>query len=159
MNTLVYMACAVLLLGYPLVWWMRGRGLHRIFERASSMARDRIQELQLELERAREVAQAERDKSSRYFTKISDFERERDDWQKRYTLQSIGHGNAQSLMMQTIDGMARQLQSKGVKVKIPKVLHAVREEFLATHELPARQLEAEIKDRQQSSAPAEPPQA
>ena len=107
----------------------------------------------------REVAQAERDKSSRYFLKITDFENERNQWQKLYSDQSIGHGNAQNLMMHTIEQLAAQLAAKGVKFKVPKVLQAIRDEFAETHEMPARaQLQAlteSMKQAQLVSTPAE----
>lgn len=117
--------------------------------------RQRVSDLTSELERAREVAQDERSKRERYFEKISDFERERSRWQKSYYEQSIGHGNAQELMMNTIEGLATQVKALGGRPKIPNVIHAVREEFIGQHELPSR--EATKKAVSESPSPEEPP--
>lgn len=98
----------------------------------------RISELTSELERAREVTQDERARRERYFEKISEFEKERSGWQKLYYEQAIGHGNAQELMMGTIEALANQVQALGGKPRIPSVLQAVRSEYVTHHELPAR---------------------
>jgi hypothetical protein len=145
---------------YPLHLWR----LRVVFLRGTRVLAEQVASLQIEVERARDVAQSERDKASRYFEKISDFEKERDEWRRLYTGQSIGHGNAQELMMKTIEDMGRVLSQKGIRFQIPKVLHAVREEFLGTYELPAREVEAAqkaieaAKEATQSPAP-EPPTA
>ena len=117
--------------------------------------------MQVELERAREVAQDERSKRERYFTKIADFEKIAHNWQKSYYDQSIGHGNAQQIMMDCIETLARQLQGAGIPPKIPSVIHAVRAEFMEQHQLPAVAGLAELQAAQSktlaAAAPAEPP--
>jgi hypothetical protein len=169
MNTWIWVSSA-LALGYPLLLsWALDR--QRIALRATSVAIQEGGEARLALdlathenitERDRLHAElklvisdfhSERDKVSRYFAKISDFERERDGWQKLYHEQSIGHGNAQALMMGTIENLARQLHAKGVRAQIPKVLHEIREEFIGKHEMPARA----GADALMSQAAAEPP--
>lgn len=82
---------------------------------------------------------AARDKTSRYFDLISEMEKERNGWHKLHQEECIGHGNAQNLMMGTIEDMARTMSAKGLRFQIPRVLHAVREEFLQSFELPARE--------------------
>lgn len=164
MNTLTYIALAVgvlALCALQYLAWRSGfahgrRQESKIDAAARAESRQRIAELQAEVERARQVADAERDKSSRYFLKITDFEKERDQWQELYTRQSIGHGNAQSLMMRTMEQMAQQLQAKGVRAQIPKALHAVREEFLQNHELPAREVAAKMAENRALSQQNQP---
>jgi DNA polymerase III delta prime subunit len=174
----------VLALGYPLVWWLHRRSLgaeqasvsrrlERIREQAQSEAREQVDQaraetqtatmrariaVSAELAEAKAFAESERDKASRYFLKITDFENERTQWQRLYNQQSIGHGNAQNLMMRTIEDLTRQLQAKGVRAQVPKVLHALREEFLEAHEMPSRAL-AEAVNRAQTQPPTTEPTA
>lgn len=101
-----------------------------------------------DIQSARAETKVESDKRSRYFDKISEVQAERDQWYKLYTAQSIGHGNAQALMMGTIEQLARQMKAKGIEPKIPRILQDVRAEFQTTHEEPARLAAA------QQSAPA-----
>lgn len=156
MNTWFWAACA-LVGGYPVLWLVGSKSWKNIALRATRVVVAERDEAQVALELAMQESaterdrlhaelklvindlHTERDKVSRYFAKISDFERERDGWQNMYHTQSIGHGNAQALMMSTIENLARQLQAKGVRAQIPKVLHEIRDEFLGTHELPARE--------------------
>ena len=84
---------------------------------------------------AREEARAQKD---RYFEKISEFEKQRNDWHRLYVEQSIGHGNAQNLMMDTIEQMGKVLSANRIRFQIPRVLHEVRAEFLEKYEMPAR---------------------
>jgi hypothetical protein len=113
-----------------------GTLLHRwrvrqIFMRGTGVLAQEVGTLQLALEDAR----AQKD---RYFEKISEFEKQRDEWHQLYVDQSIGHGNAQNLMMDTIEQMGKVLSSKGIRFKIPRVLHEVRAEFSEKYEMPAR---------------------
>ncbi len=109
--------------------------------------------LKIEVERAREVAGTERATRERYFNQISEFERQRTQWQTSYYEQSVGHGNAQDLMMGTIEALARQLQALGQRPKIPSVLHALRSEYQATHEMPARAAMEAIEAAKAAAAP------
>lgn len=58
---------------------------------------------------------------------------ERDKWQALYWSQGAGHGNAQALMMATIDVLARQLMGLGKKVVIPPVIQATMDEYREQH--------------------------
>lgn len=58
---------------------------------------------------------------------------ERDKWQHLYFDQSVAHGNAQAMMMSTIDYMAGKLRQAGIEVPIPKVLAEVQQEFISQH--------------------------
>ncbi len=142
-----------LLLGYPLLWVLARQRAAKVlaatvdrmeseskttFMRGTQHLAEECASLKVEVERAREVADEARAKTARYLDKISDFERERTTWQTSYFEQSVGHGNAQQLMMNTIETLAKQLQAKGVRPQIPSVIHAVRSEFEANHEMPAR---------------------
>lgn len=170
MNTWFWVSGA-LVCGYPVLWLCGSRLWKATAVRATAVARDKLtaseqaleaaateqtterDRLHAELKLVINDLHGERDKVSRYFAKISDFERERTEWQRLYHEQSIGHGNAQALMMGTIERMARQLQDKGVRVQIPKVLHEIREEFLSQHEMPARSAIEEAKNLQALQAP------
>jgi len=172
MNTWFWIACG-LWCGYPVLWFLGRKSWRSIALRATSVVVAERDEAKLALENATQESAAERarlhaelklvisdlhterDKVSRYFVKISAFERERDEWQRMYHEQSIGHGNAQSLMMGTIEKLSRQLQEKGVRVQIPKVLHEIREEFLGAHELPAREGVEALRKLQATQTTAE----
>ena len=158
-----WICVGVLLAMCPLWWWwgrrQRDQDLEQLKRGAMGILTDQLGALQQQIEAARLEAQTERDKSSRYFAKCQDFEKERDEFQHLYTTQSIGHGNAQNLMMQTIERLAQQLQQKGVRAQIPKVLHVVREEFREHHEIPALALTQAAKAQAplSESAPAAEP--
>lgn len=140
--TVLQTVIVLLVIGFSLCLWVgwrySRRFTERTFMRGTALLAEECASLKVEVERAREVAADERSKRERYFAKISEFERERTDWQERYYAQSIGHGNAQDLMMSTIENLARQLQSLGHRPKIPSVLHALRSEYQASHEMPSR---------------------
>jgi len=125
----------------------------RAFMEGTRLLAEQLGAVQLEVERAREVAQAERDKTSRYFDQIRVFEQQRDEWQRLYFEQSAGHGGAQALMMGTIENLARELHARGGRPQIPKVLHAVRSEYEQTHELPAREGLAALNAAIKAAAP------
>ncbi len=99
----------------------------------------RTTELNNEIAHWKEMAIEAEAARQRYFVKISEVTTERDIWIKKCTDESIGHGNAQNLMMRTIDEMGQVLRAKGLNFKMPPVLQAVREEFVQVHEAPARQ--------------------
>ncbi len=154
-QSLQIMICA-LLLGYPLLLVLYTRRLAKAmaaekvaaaeaFMTGTKLMAEQLADLTIEVERAREATEAERAKGVRYFHKISDFETERTKWQELYYTQSIGHGNAQQLMMNTIEDLARKLQKLGVRAHIPRVLQAVRDDYLSEHEMPARAAQAEAK--------------
>ncbi len=84
---------------------------------------------------ALEDARAQKD---RYYDKIAEFEKQRNDWHRLYVEQSIGHGNAQNLMMDVIEQMGKVLTAHKIRFNIPRVLHEVRAEFLERYEMPAR---------------------
>ncbi len=124
----------VCLLGLVLHGWR----LKRVF-----MAGTREMAIQLGVA---EVALAEaRSQKDRYYEKIAEFEKQRNSWHALYVEQSIGHGNAQNLMMSTIEEMGKVLSSKGIRFNIPRVLHEVRAEFLEKYEMPARSDELDGK--------------
>jgi len=159
MNTMVYALVAGL--SFVLAWWLRGSRLKAHHERALAEKNAMLDILRADsaaslaqLEHALTEAITERDKSSRYFLKITEFEQERDRIQVLYTRHAIGHGNAQQLMMNTIETLVRQLQAKGVRAQIPKVLHVVREEYQANYEVPARAAAEAIAKAQGAAPPA-----
>ncbi len=105
--------------------------VRRVFMRGTSVLGAQLGAAQVAIEEAR----AQKD---RYFQTITEFEKQRNSWHQLYVDQSIGHGNAQNLMMDTIEQMGKVLSSKGVRFQIPRVLHEVRAEFLEKYEMPAR---------------------
>jgi len=135
---ITWVLLAISCLGYPLLWRLSARRWTRVFDAGTRMLAEEVATLKIEVERSREVASEERAKRERYFDSISKAERECQSWKDLYHSQSIGHGNAQELMMQTITNAQRVLAAKGVKLSIPRVLYAIREEFVAEHEMPSR---------------------
>lgn len=130
--------CVALLCGYPLAFLLHRWRVKDVFMRGTEILVEQVTELRVQLDATRELVTRERDKTSRYFTKISDMEHERDEWHQLYTGQAIGHGNAQNLMMGEIEKLARVLAAKGVKYSMPMILQEVRAEYLGKYEMPAR---------------------
>lgn len=163
MNSYTWVIVA-LCAGHVLLWWALDRyrrwehaNLQAAFMEGTRLLAEECATLKLEVERAREIAQDERSKRERYFTQLEAFEKQRVEWQELYFAQSVGHGNAQSLMMQTIERLSRELQAKGGRPVIPKVLHALRGEFEERHELPARQAQALLKENAAAAAALQAP--
>lgn len=136
---------AIACLGYPVLWKLRARHWTKVFEAGTRLLTEEVTTLKIEVERSREVATEERAKRERYFGSISKAESECLRWKDLYHSQSIGHGNAQELMMRTITNAQQALAAKGVKFSIPSVLYAIREEFQAQHEMPSRAAAQEPK--------------
>ncbi len=103
------------------------------------------------LQVALETARAEKE---RYYLQIAEFEKQRNAWHALYVEQTIGHGNAQNMMMEVIDAMGRRLSESGIKFKIPRVLHEVRSEFLEQHEMPAREQAEKLAEKTPPSPPS-----
>lgn len=59
--------------------------------------------------------------------------KERDDWVRLYSEQSIAHGNAQTLMMDWIERQRFQLKKLGHELSTPAVITQVRDDFLTEH--------------------------
>jgi len=130
MISITYVIAALILL-CAAGWALHRRRVKSMFMKGTRALALQVGSLQVALEDAR----AQKD---RYFSKIEEFEKQRDDWHQLYVDQSIGHGNAQNLMMGTIEQMGKVLSAKGIRFSIPRVLHEVRAEFMETHEMPAR---------------------
>lgn len=141
MNSLLWwisgVSCAALAL-VPLATWLHRRAVARAIDTVTVYLRRQIEDMSGELDSAREAREAARAERDRYLVKVSDLAQERDAWMNLQRREAIGHGNAQNLMMQTIDGLGRQLQQAGKTPKIPAVIAQVREEFQAKFEDPAR---------------------
>lgn len=168
-------AIAVLVLGYPVGFLIARRGLklaiiagrenaaaqlkeefERTFMEGTRLVAEECAALKIQVENARENAGASEAKADRYFIKISDFERQSSAWQKLYYDQTLGHGNAQEMMMSTIEALAQQLQSMNVRPRIPSILHALRSEYLSAHEMPVKAAMAAIEAAKASATPAPP---
>lgn len=113
--------------------------LEKVYVESTRGLVEQLSDVTREVERAREIASAETAKRERYFEQLAVFEKQRNEAWKNYFDQAIGHGNAQNLMMTTIERFARELQARGGRPQIPKVLYKVREEYLLSHEVPARE--------------------
>lgn len=85
----------------------------------------------------RAIVEDERGQKGRFQSKIAEVTEERDQWVTLYHEQSIGHGNAQTIMMETIEIQARALRARGIKVTIPSVIQQLRDDFRSQHEEPA----------------------
>ena len=127
-------------------WWAHRRRVRAMFMQGT-------QTLATELGATQVALQTARDEKERYYLQIAEFERQRNGWHKLYIEQTIGHGNAQVLMMETIDKMGRALSDRGIKFRIPRVLHEVRAEFLETHEMPARHEAEKLGDKKPPTEP------
>ncbi len=108
-----WVICGVLLLGYPAFWLERRRHTRVVFERGHALLTQHLGDLQQQLEQARET-------THRYQLKIGDTLAERDRWVTLYYEESIGHGNAQDMMMGLINRMGAKLQQAGAVGEIER---------------------------------------
>lgn len=65
--------------------------------------------------------------------------KERDNWNKLYDEQSIGHGNAQAVMMDAIGHLVRLLRKAGVDPKLPAIIQETQDLYRERHVEPALQ--------------------
>lgn len=72
-------------------------------------------------------------KADAYFQAISIIEKERDNYRSLYQDQSLGHDNAQRLMMHIIGELHRELHKLGVTFKLPEIIQVVRGSFEESH--------------------------
>lgn len=72
-------------------------------------------------------------KADAYFQAISIIEKERDNYRLLYQDQSLGHDNAQRLMMHIISELHKELHKLGVTFKLPEIIQAVRGSFEESH--------------------------
>ena len=153
MNSLIWVIVGALGAALPLL--ILGLSLHRRYvgiavDAATSYLRQQCNEMSGELEIARTRA-------DNYFQKIDDATRQRDIWVSLHHAESIGHGNAQNLMMEQIEILVRKLENvKGAvrlhlgaesalsqrvdvlcKTRLNPVLEQVRAEHQATYVQPA----------------------
>jgi len=136
-----WMICGLLLAGYPLFWlgYRRYANRHtsRVFEAGHRVLTQQIADMQAQLEAAREQRDAADAQTHRYQLKITGVLAERDQWTSLYYEQSVGHGNAQSLLMDLVNQMGARLQRAGVKFEMPQGIATIRQEFMDKHEGPA----------------------
>jgi len=128
--------CVVILV--PLAIWLHRKYLGLAIDTATTYLRGQLNDMSDELE----LARLQRDT---YFTKIDSIANERDIWIDLHNREAIGHGNAQNMMMGTIDALGRQLVALGERPKIPRVIQEVREEYQAAFETPAREKVAQLE--------------
>jgi len=126
--------------------------LRTMFMRGTRALAVRLGETQVALEQAR----AEKE---RYYLQIAEFEKQRDGWHGLYIEQTIGHGNAQNLMMEVIDQMGRKLSEHSIKFRVPHVLHEVRAEFNEKFEQVARADAAELAQKKSTKSGSPEPVA
>jgi len=72
-------------------------------------------------------------KADAYFQVISIIEKERDSYRSLYQDQSLGHDNAQRLMMHIIGELHRELHKLGVTFRLPEIIQVVRGSFEESH--------------------------
>lgn len=88
-------------------------------------------------------------RAAEYFAKIEEVIKEREVWREWYNDQSIGHDNAQQLMMRTIDRLGAQItRLTGQPPRIEPVLHFVSEGFQAAHGEQARRERNDAQEAQ-----------
>jgi hypothetical protein len=75
-------------------------------------------------------------KAESYRSLNSSILNERDKWQHLYGEQSVAHGNAQAMMMGTIEYMGKKLTRSGISFQIPAVLEEVRQQYIENHVTP-----------------------
>jgi len=92
------------------------------------------------LEREQQLRELAEKKAAEYFDAIEGVVKERSNWSSLYQRVVLEYGNAQDLMMRTIDNLCRQLEKLGKKVEVSKAIKAVRQEFFETHERPLKEL-------------------
>lgn len=149
---IAWVLLAIAGLGHLVHWRLLTRRWTRVFHTGTRLLAEEVATLKIEVERSREVATEERAKRERYFLSISKAESECESWKKLYHEQSIGHSNAQELMMQFITRAQQALAAKGVRLQIPKVLNEIRDDFREQHEMPSRAALAAKKPESETPA-------
>ena len=168
MTWILAAACVLLVLGYWPLFRLAVRRAHQLLDETSlgmlrkcradaeQLVAQHKQDLEAfgaQVETARLEAQDARDHKSRYFLKIAEIEQEMTTWKNLYQEQSIGHGNAQAMMMRTIEHLGSLLKKHGVKFELPRALNAVRADFEEEHAAPAREA-VKLASQEQPKLPA-----
>lgn len=78
-----------------------------------------------------------RNRADSLFASADSVVKECTEWRRRYYEQSLQAGNAQALMMATLEQLAAKCQALGGKVEIPRIIQAVRSEYVTQHVQPA----------------------
>jgi hypothetical protein len=90
-----------------------------------------------ELEAARFAAKDWERRATEYRDSNAGIIGERDAWNRLYDEQSIGHGNAQAMMMDAIQHLQRKLRDAGVTVALPPIIRETQELYRERHVEPA----------------------
>ncbi|HMG13068.1 MAG TPA: hypothetical protein VK571_07830 [Gemmatimonadaceae bacterium] len=92
-----------------------------------------------ELNQARFAAQDWERRATEYRDSIEGILKERDTWNRLYDEQSIAHGNAQAVMMDSIGYLERKLKDAGIPVILPNVVRETQELYRDRHIEPVLQ--------------------
>jgi hypothetical protein len=92
-----------------------------------------------ELTQARFAAQDWERRATEYRDSIAGILKERDAWNRLYDEQSIAHGNAQAVMMDSIGYLERKLRDAGSPVILPNVIRETQELYRDRHIEPVLQ--------------------
>jgi hypothetical protein len=137
---LICVLLGVLLLVSPFMWW---RGWKAGARAELESAKTEVVAAHVKLHEARQVAEHCRLQWEEWERKAKGYQginsgilTERDNWQHLYFDQAVGHGNAQAMMMSTIDYLAGRLRGLGVEVPLPAALSQVQQEFTRQHVTP-----------------------
>jgi hypothetical protein len=76
-------------------------------------------------------------RAEEYRVTVESVLKQRDQWCDLYNEQSIGHGNAQAIMMDAIAFLERKLRQAGVEVTLPPVVRETQELYRDRHVEPA----------------------
>lgn len=138
--SIICISLGLLLLSLPLMWWRGWKaGARAVIQEAKAevvASHEKLHEARQVAEHCRLQWEEWECKAKGYQSINSGILTERDSWQHLYFDQSVGHGNAQAMMMSTIDYMGSKLRQAGIEVPVPRLLAEVQQEFTRQHVTP-----------------------
>jgi len=142
----IFLECSLVIMAFATGWLVMMQA--RLKERYRAETRQVLVELEKtlirdneELSQQVEIARRQRDELFRQkaeqFERIDGIVKEANGWRSHYHEQSIAHGNAQALMLETIERQAKALTALGRLTEVPPIIRTVMADFRKEHVMPA----------------------
>lgn len=109
----------------------------RLARRESARLLTTVQALTQQLQRTTAESQDWQRRAEENRKSIATVLKERDGWCRRYDDQSIGHGNAQVIMMDAISYLEGKLRAAGVEVQLSPIVRETQALYYSEHVEPA----------------------
>lgn len=138
MTDLVIATAAALLVGlFFFVGYSRGARSCR------ALVTELTANLEEQIERVRQLQQ----QRTRLDQSIAGLAEQRNEWRDQYHVQSVQHGNAQSLLYDELLRLRAQARRQGVELRLRPVVEAAVHDFHDQHVIPSSSTRPDIKTR------------